>query len=512
MEIQTVEKPADWPRNNGEANLELVLRTVDKFKKDPSYKNKELLLSLIDVTDPNEFDERGLVVYSEYESAVINKLYLDAMLLGCQSLKLYLYGYVARKAREYKFIRRFGIIPDSSSIYIKEFLGLASTIKLFYFAYAHFNIEKEKEFVEYLIELVKDIFYKGDEAAKLNICHDFTMLLHDLSFANSSSVFPYLSFTREQIKLLFQLCAQLNKTVGNKVNDRPLRGTLKIATRQWILKSRGYDCGFVYKSISIKNILSAYSNNQIWMSEISKLNDKREQKVIKELFAQKSWLKYDWARKIKIDELKNSFVCSFSTVAPADEMKKKYGSVILGYKSDRIASLLAPTLKLRTRPFFNQVSWYNVVYSRDVAKNEINFLCEIINEFDLSDDEKASFFEDILTYWYLSFKDKKWSSENERRYQIFTSDDEEYVESVIEDGFFKMKSSLYTYPDFILTDDAIVKRRALIYRKDKTNGLMTQDYYFCNNCLQTCRFISWQEKIQVCPICGSENLTYYKRS
>lgn len=92
MEIQTVEKPADWPRNNGEANLELVLRTVDKFKKDPSYKNKELLLSLIDVTDPNEFDERGLVVYSEYESAVINKLYLDAMLLGCQSLKLYLYG------------------------------------------------------------------------------------------------------------------------------------------------------------------------------------------------------------------------------------------------------------------------------------------------------------------------------------------------------------------------------------------------------------------------------------
>lgn len=109
------------------------------------------------------------------------------------------------------------------------------------------------------------------------------------------------------------------------------------------------------------------------------------------MFAQKSWLKYDWARKIKIDELKNSFVCSFSTVAPADKMKKKYGSVILGYKSDRIASLLAPTLKLRTRPFFNQVSWYNVVYSRDVAKNEINFLCEIINEFDLSDEEKASF-------------------------------------------------------------------------------------------------------------------------
>ena len=512
MDFKTVDKPEDWPRNNRETNLDLILQAVENFKKEPSYKNKELLFSLIDITDLNEVDERGVIVFSEYETAVINKLYFEAQFLGCYSLKMYLYGYVTRRAREYKFIRRFAVLPDSSSIYIKEFLALVLPVRLFYLAYTIFNIEKEKDFAEYLIETVKDLFYYSGDDIKEKICASFTMLILDLSFANSSSVFPYLSFTREQIKLLFQLCAQLNKAVGNKVNDRPLRGTLKIAIRQWILKSRGYDCGFVYKSISIKNILSAYSNNQIWMSEISKLNDKREQKVIKELFAQKSWLKYDWARKIKIDELKNSFVCSFSTVAPADEMKKKYGSVILGYKSDRIASLLAPTLKLRTRPFFNQVSWYNVVYSRDVAKNEINFLCEIINEFDLSYDEKASFFEDILTYWYLSFKDKKWSSENERRYQIFTSDDEEYVESVIEDGFFKIKSSLYTYPDFILTDDAVVKRRALIYRKDKTNGLMTQDFYFCNNCLQTCRFISWQEKIQVCPICGSENLTYYKRS
>ena len=111
----------------------------------------------------------------------------------------------------------------------------------------------------------------------------------------------------------------------------------------------------------------------------------------------------------------------------------------------------------------------------------------------------------------MSFKDNKWSPENERRYQIFTSDDDEYVESVIEEGFFKMKSSLYTYPDFILTDDAVVKRRASICRKDKANALMTQDYYFCNNCLQTNRALTGKDDGQVCPVCGSKDVSYYKK-
>ena len=159
MEFKTVDKPEDWPRNNRETNLDLILQAVENFKKEPSYKNKELLFSLIDITDLNEVDERGVIVFSEYETAVINKLYFEAQFLGCYSLKMYLYGYVTRRAREYKFIRRFAVLPDSSSIYIKEFLALVLPVRLFYLAYTIFNIEKEKDFAEYLIETVKDLFY-----------------------------------------------------------------------------------------------------------------------------------------------------------------------------------------------------------------------------------------------------------------------------------------------------------------------------------------------------------------
>lgn len=509
MDFKTVDKPEDWPRNNRETNLDLILQAVENFKKEPSYKNKELLFSLIDITDLNEVDERGVVVFSEYETAVINKLYFEAQFLGCDSLKMYLYGYVTRRAREYKFIRRFAVLPDSSSIYIKEFLALGLPVRLFYLAYTIFNIEKEKDFAEYLIETVKDLFYYSGDDIKEKICASFTMLILDLGFANAVNVFPYLSFTREQIKKIFQLCAQMNRLTGFKVNESPLNGTLKIAIRQWILKSRNYNCGFIYKSISIKNILQVYSNNQIWMSETSKLNDKREQKVIRELFFEKNWLKYDWAKKIKINELQDSFVCSFSTSVPSKKMKEKYGGVILGYKSDRIASLIAPTTIYGKHPYIDQVAWYDIIYDRESAKDEINYLCDIINEFELCDAEKSMFLENILVYWYLSFKDKKWMSEKERRYQLFIFDYKKYVDAVKDNGFLKMDSSLYLYPDFIFTDDLKVKSVARLFRNNKTCKLMSQAYYFCNNCLQANRAVLGEEEEAVCPVCGSKDMTYH---
>ena len=511
MEINVVEKPVDWPCNNGEVNLDLIIQAVDKLKNEPNYKNKERLLSLLDVTDLNEIDERGLINYSDYEVALLNHLYREATFLGCTSLKLYLYGYIARKTLIYKTLNNMGLsIGKASSAFIKEFEGLDPPLKLFYYSYAQFKILKEKEFAEYLKEITKSVFYGAEDQIKDQICRSFTMLLFDLSFANSHNVFPYLSFDRKTIKNLFQLCAQLNKMVKCNVGDHPLRGTLKIAIRQWILKSRNYNYGYIYKSISIKNTMLAYFNNQIWMSEICKLNDKREQKVVRELFARKNWLKYEWAKKIQIHELKDSFVCSFSTQAPSSIMKRKYGSVVFGYKSDRIANLLAPITIINGYPHLDQVAWYDIIYDREVAKEEINYLCDIINAFDLSDAEKAQFFEDIMVYWYLSFKDQKWAAEKERRYQLFIFDYKTYNETTIENNFLKTKSTLYTYPDFIFTDDEIVKSKALKFRKDKINGLMTQDYIFCNDCLQASRALFGKEHEKFCPVCGSQNIQFHK--
>lgn len=112
-------------------------------------------------------------------------------------------------------------------------------------------------------------------------------------------------------------------------------------------------------------------------------------------------------------------------------MQKKYGSNTFGYKSDRIANLLSPiTMYKQKVPMFDQVAFYDVIYSEDEAKKEINYLCKIIEMFSLTDEEKTCFCEEILEYWYLSFKDKKWEYESERRYQLFVFDYKDYIDSI----------------------------------------------------------------------------------
>ena len=36
-------------------------------------------------------------------------------------------------------------------------------------------------------------------------------------------------------------------------------------------------------------------------------------------------------------------------------------------------------------------------------------------------------------------------------------------------------------------------------------------YYFCNNCLQTNRALTGKDDGQVCPVCGSKDVSYYKK-
>ena len=47
-------KPTDWPKTYKEARLSRVLEYIGIFKKDPSYKNKEILFGLVNQSDLNE--------------------------------------------------------------------------------------------------------------------------------------------------------------------------------------------------------------------------------------------------------------------------------------------------------------------------------------------------------------------------------------------------------------------------------------------------------------------------
>lgn len=70
-----VEKPSDWPQNQREARLSNIEYAIEKFRTEPNYGNKEILLSLLVELDPNQYDSFGMTRITDYEVALINKLY-----------------------------------------------------------------------------------------------------------------------------------------------------------------------------------------------------------------------------------------------------------------------------------------------------------------------------------------------------------------------------------------------------------------------------------------------------
>lgn len=515
MDIETVSKPSNWPQNNRESNLENIYNFFQVFLKEPNYKNKELLFALLNVTDINSINELGAVHICDYETALINELYLQATVHNCVSLKAYLYGHIARYTRLHKMLCNMNVFTGTNvGFEIKEYLGLTIQLKLFYACYADFNSRKDRCFSDSIIDTVKTIFYNtSDRQTKDEICYGYNMLIYDLSFVDSTVLCPYLKFDRLELTRLFELSAYLNKSLNNDINQRPLKGIIKLSLRQWVLKSRNnYEITLLYKSISAKNALKAFHNHQVWMSQTQKLNDKREQKAVKELFSKKAWLNYNWAKKVNIRELDDCFVCSFTKIQPDEKMQKKYGSTILGYKTDRIADVLAPIVVKNKIPMFDSVACYDILYDKEKFKNEINFLCQLIDLYDLNDSQKLSFFDEILEYWYLSFKDKKWESEQERRYQLFIFDYKEYADLVIENDFLKIKSSLYLYPDFILTDNEAIRSKIKLYLANKRKAIALREYVYCEDCCQVdftagCYSSTFYKK---CPVCGSNRLLKIK--
>jgi len=190
----------------------------------------------------------------------------------------------------------------------------------------------------------------------------------------------------------------------------------------------------------------------------------------------------------------------------------RYGQCVYGYKDERIAELLAPIWLRKGRdnkkmPFFSQVVAYDVIYDAQEAKQEINYLCSIIDRFELKLEEKKIFLEEILQYWILSVKDKKWEYERERRYVLFLYDDYEYTELERDDHrFLKLKTSLFILPDFILGDNPS-KQYLKIMIDNKREAISTKDYMFCENCFSR-NFDAVYDKQSVCPICESDN--FYK--
>ena len=410
----------------------------------------------------------------------------------------------------------------NTALDIKEFEGLFPQLKLYYYSYQQFTVEKNKSYALNLIEIVEDILKYSRESESKDVFRDalasitraYISLINDISYFRCKKRTGIWAFSRDEIYQLYQLAAKLIKTNGESPVVRPLKGVLMTSISNYILKSRNdynedYVCKYITPDVASKSIY----NHQIWMSVIENLNDDREQRVVPELFEEEGWNSYSWANNIDFKTTRKYYVSSFCKSINESKMHKDYGICVYGYKDDRMAELLAPTMhwgKKGTQriPVFSQVVAFDVIYDREEAKKEIEFLCSIIDCFTMKEVDKKTFLEEILQYWILSVKDQKWAHERERRYVLFLYDDYEYIETDMSNpNFLKLKTSLFIEPDFILGTNP-AKTYISKQVNEKRYSIYMKPYMFCSDCLnRDFDIVAGSKEIKICPICGSRNLT-----
>lgn len=509
--ITEVLKPSDWPANAKEYALENIHNTVLKFIDKPGYETKEVLISLVSDYDLNQRSYIGLYRVTDYEVSMINSLYLYASAMNLNTLKVYLYEIVGDTTRMQKMVSQMAV-ELSQSLDIEPYQYLFHSLKLYHFTYQHFTVLKNRCFADQLIDVVNQVL--SEEISQEDIFYltnSFVTLLNDLSYFRCKKRNGIWAFSREDLLKLFRLEAKLVKMNNQSAIVRPLKGVLMTTISNYILKSRNtYNEDYICKYISKEVARSSAQNREIWMQKIEFLNDKRELKVVPELFANKQWLDCDWAKNIDFELERDYYVSSFSKTINNSDMNEKYGHCIYGYKDDRIAELLAP-VGIRKNgdkqlPFLSQVISFDVIYDIHEARQEFNYLSSIIDMFDLMPQEKKKFLEEILQYWILSVKDKKWSHERERRYVLFLYDNYNYFElNKSDERFLKLKTSLLVLPDFILGDNPS-KPYLKIMIDNKRGVLSTKNYMFCEDCFSR-EFDAVYDDQRQCPICGSKNFS-----
>jgi len=515
------EKPQDWPVNAVECRLENISIQINLFKQNPSYTNKEVLVSLVADYDLNQRSTLGLIRTTRYEIYLINILFVEACLLQFHSLKSYLYEIIGYKADMQRNISLFS--EPNESFCKDEFKNFLPSLCLYYLSYQKFSLQNNKTYAKQLIEVVHDqIRYLEDNnftekyrEGCANITYAFVSLLNDLSYFRCKKRTSYLAFSHEDLYELFKLMAELIRINGDSPVKRPLKGVLMTCVSNYILKSRyNYNEDYICKYISPSVARLSTKNHEIWMSEIENLNDQREKRVIPELFIKSNFSDFPWVENLDFTSKRKYYVSSFCKSIRNLKMEEDYGSCIYGFKDDRLAELIAPiSFKYSNEgnrcPAFSQVVAFDVIYDIEEAKEEIYYLCSIIDLFDMKNADKKKFLEDIMQYWILSVKDKKWAHERERRYVIFMYKNYDYYEIDTSDcKYLKIKTSVFLQPDFILGHN-LSKPTIKYMVDDKRMFLYSKKYLFCEDCLNRdfdSVFGAHSENL-VCNICKSKKVS-----
>lgn len=528
-------KPIDWPANGREESLQAVDDARNAFDKNPDYKTKERLVSLLNLFDINQFSSLGICRVTQYEVALINELFWWARQRQLPSLRCFLYTIIGKTTQlQITNARVSELLETEENFRIPEYEeGLDIPLKLYYCVYQDYIMNSEGiTFAEQIIKTVKhevEDIYKRDFSAKsqnnaiFEISYGFIIMLDDISYFYGNKTDDIWKFKRKELLDLFSYEAELIRESSQQANQRPLRSVLIGTIANFVLKSRNeYNGDYICKYISVGAAEKSAINHEIWMKRIDKLNDENEGHVIKELFDDRSWISVDWIGELDFNRSRQYYVSSFSKTYNNEDMKRDYGSIVYGYKNDRIAELISPLLllpdkqkipgwhseaKVETR--FSQVICFDVLYDEDKIKDELSFLFTIIEIFFTDNKDKNTFLNIILQYWILSVKEIKWSLEQERRYVIFLYDCYKYIDTRIEDIFLKTETNLFLYPDFMLGMHK--GKNAIGNNINKRRKATAKPYLYCSDCFN-CDYdmLFNQNQITKCPICCEKNIKIVK--
>lgn len=237
---KVINKPEKWPANAIECQLDNISEQVDRFKKDPSYKNKEVLVSLVTDFDLNQRSMLGLFRTTDYEVACINALFVEANFLQLYALKTYLYELIGYKTRMQKMI---SWNPEMNvTLEINSFEGLFSSLELYYLSYQKFMVEKNKNYAKQLIEVIEDMiqYSKENDSEELfqkmvnYLSNAYIMLLNDISYFRCVKRTKIWAFSRDEIYSLIKLAAKLVQMTGESPVVSPLKGVLMMTLSNYI--------------------------------------------------------------------------------------------------------------------------------------------------------------------------------------------------------------------------------------------------------------------------------------
>ena len=527
MKGRRISNPRLWPCNDREWLLEQVHNAIVGFAYNQNVETETHLITLVNDYDFNLCCNIGRVRVTKYEVQLISEIYYIAKTYCLFSVVAFLYEIVAETTHMHRMVRlsrkmifKHTRIEPKTSI-IRPYKDLPHSLQMYQLMYSSSIWDYAPSFSAYMIEFMSRIL-GGDIPLGLYQYQvlNFVTILCDLSFMRGTPKEVINHFERKELLDLFRYEADLLAKAKLNPLVRPLKGMLMLQIGNYILKSRnGYYVGAVYRCLHENDAAKSWENGQIWMKRIELLNDKRERKVLPELFKDTSWVGFDWVRDLDFTPIRQYYVTSFSKCRPNQDMLDEYGKCVYGFKGDAIADLIAP-LEKRTwercgqsesnEPLEfsdciqSQVVVMDVLYDIDKAKEELKLLCSIVDSFQISSADKKKFLEEILQYWLLSIKDPKWEHEQERRYTVFKHEASEYEGLEGDETFLKIKTSLFKNPDFVLgSNPNFEKLKQNAERDIQTRS--TKSCRFCRDCLNR-DYTIWGENIEVCPICGSRNV------